>query len=88
MNAALIVHSIKKRMDEIVQTTGKVKDTDIPAIGERSVTDLTDFWCDITKSFPWLDSNLFKKPWDWANKISKAWLALPLALCSPTPDFY
>jgi NTE family protein len=74
LNAALIVHSIKKGMNEIVQTTGKVKDTDIPAIWEKSVTDLTDFWCDITKSFPWLDSNLFKKPWDWANKISKAWL--------------
>jgi NTE family protein len=74
LNAALIVQSIKKGMNEIVQKTGKVKDTDVPAIWKGSVTELTDFWCDITKSFPWLDSNLFKKPWDWANKISKAWL--------------
>jgi NTE family protein len=74
LNAALIVHSIKKGMNEIVQENGKVKDTDIPAIWERSVTELTDFWCDITKPFPWLSSNLFKKPWNWANKISKAWL--------------
>jgi NTE family protein len=74
LNAALIVHSVKKCMNEIVQENGKIKDTDIPAIWERSVTDLTDLWCDITKSFPWLSSNLFKKPWDWANKISKAWL--------------
>ena len=74
LNAALIVHSIKKGMNETVQTKGKVKDTDIPAVWERSVKELTDFWCDITKPFPWFSSNLFKKPWDWANQISKTWL--------------
>ena len=74
LNAALIVNSVKKGMNEIVQANGKVKDTNIPAIWERSVTELTDFWCDITKPFPWLSSNLFKDPWDWGNKISKAWL--------------
>ena len=74
LNAALIVHSIKKGMNETVQTKGKVKDSDIPAVWERSVKELTDFWCDITKPFPWFSSNLFKKPWDWANQISKTWL--------------
>ena len=58
----LIVHSIKKGMNKTVQENGKVKDTDIPAVWERSVTELTDFWCDITKSFPWFSNNLFKRP--------------------------
>jgi NTE family protein len=61
-------------MNETAQTKGKVKDSDIPAVWERSVKELTDFWCDITKPFPWFSSNLFKKPWDWANQISKTWL--------------
>lgn len=74
LNAALIVHSIKKGMNEIVQRDGKVKDTDIPTVWERSVTELTDFWCDITKSFPWFNTDLFKMPWDCANEISKSWL--------------
>jgi predicted acylesterase/phospholipase RssA len=74
LNAALIVHSIKKGMNEIVQANGKVKDTDIPAIWKSSVTELTDFWCDITKPFPYFSSNLFKSSWDWANRISKTWL--------------
>lgn len=74
LNAALIVHSIKNSMNEIVQANGKVKDTDIPAIWEGSVTELTDFWCHITKPFPWFSGNLFKDSWDWANEISKVWL--------------
>jgi NTE family protein len=74
LNAALIVHSIKKSMNEIVQANGKVRDTDIPAIWEGSVTELADFWCDITKPFPWFSSNLFKDSWDRANEISKVWL--------------
>jgi NTE family protein len=74
LNAALIVNSVKKGMNEIVQANGKVKDTDIPTIWERSVRELTDFWCDIMKPFPWFSSNLFKDPWDWGNKISKVWL--------------
>jgi NTE family protein len=74
LNAALIVHSVKKKMQEIVQANGKVKDTDVPAIWERSVINLTDFWYDIAKPLSWFSSNLFKAPWDWANKFSKSWL--------------
>jgi NTE family protein len=76
LNAALIVHSVKKKTQEIMQTNGKVKDTDIPAIWERSVIDLTDFWCDIAKPLSWFSSDLFKAPWDWANKLSKSWLEI------------
>jgi predicted acylesterase/phospholipase RssA len=76
LNAALIVHSVKKKMQEIMQANGKVKDTDIPAIWERSVINLTDFWCDIAKPLSWFSSDLFKAPWDWANKLSKSWLEI------------
>jgi NTE family protein len=76
LNAALIVHSVKKEMQKIVQANGKVDDTDIPSIWERSVIELADFWCNITRPFPWLNSELFKAPWDWANRLSKAWLEI------------
>ena len=75
LNAALIVHSVKKSMDDARQITkGKAEDIDIPAIWEKSVHDLTEFWCDITISFPWFSSDFFKKPWDWLSEISKSWL--------------
>jgi hypothetical protein len=50
LNAALIVHAVKKGMNEIVHAHGKVKDTNIPAIWERSVS--LQISCDITKPFP------------------------------------
>lgn len=76
LNAALIVHSVKKSMDKARQTTkGKVEENiNIPAIWEKSVHDLTDFWCDITISFPWFSGDFFKKPWDWWSKITKSWI--------------
>lgn len=76
LNAALIVHSVKKSMDEARQMTkGKVEENiNIPAIWEKTIHDLTDFWCDITIPFPWFSSDFFKKPWDWWSEISKSWI--------------
>jgi predicted acylesterase/phospholipase RssA len=77
LNAALIVHSVKKRMDKVRHAKDKLEvtgDNNIPAIWEGSLHDLTNFWCDITISFPWFNSEQFKKPWDWLNYVSKSWL--------------
>jgi NTE family protein len=74
LNAALIVHSVKKSMDKARQTKAKVQDIDTLGIWEKSVQDLTDFWYDITIPFPWFSSDLFKKPWDWWSDLSKLWL--------------
>lgn len=74
LNAALIVHSVKKNMDKARQTKAKVQDIDTFAIWEKSVQDLSDFWCDITIPFPWFSSDLFKNTWDWWSDLSKMWL--------------
>ena len=74
LNAALIVHSVKKSMDKTRKTKAKVQDIDTLAIWEKSVQDLTDFWCNITIPFPWFSSDLFKNPWDWWSDLSKLWL--------------
>jgi predicted acylesterase/phospholipase RssA len=77
LNAALIVHSVKERMDKVRLTKDKLQfkdDIDIPEIWEGSIHDLANFWCDITISFPWFNSEQFKKPWDWLNYLTKSWL--------------
>jgi NTE family protein len=74
LNAALIVHSVKKSMDKARQTNAKVQDIDSLAIWEKSVQDLADFWCDITIPFPWFSNDFFKNSWDLWSDLSKLWL--------------
>jgi hypothetical protein len=74
LNAALIVHSVKKNMDKARQTKAKVQDIDTLAIWEKSVQHLADFWCDITIPFPWFSNDFFKNSWNLWSDLSKLWL--------------
>jgi NTE family protein len=74
LNAALIVHSVKKNMEKARQTKAKVQDIDTLAIWEKSVQHIADFWCDITIPFPWFSNDFFKNSWDLWSDLSKLWL--------------